>query len=305
MLSYILQRLALGLVALFGVSVITFLATHLSGDVTYLLVPMDASIEEIEAVRREYGLDRPLLVQYGVYLKNVLSGDFGTSIKYNTPVSELVFSRVPATLVLAGCGFMLALVIGVSLGIAAALKRGTRSDTAITMFGVVGQAMPGFWVAIMLQLVFAVNLGWLPTSGSGTWQHAILPVFAVSWFSIAAFMRLTRSSMLEVLGADYVKFARVKGNPEPVVVVKYAFRNALIPLITFAGLNLGALLGGTVVIESVFSWPGVGKLMIDAIASRDYPVVQAGVLTTATLFILVNLAVDLLYGVLDPRIRNE
>jgi len=305
MLRYVVRRLLFGLVALFGVSLITFLATHLSGDVTWLLVPMDASEAEIAAVRQRYGLDLPLYQQYAIYLQNVLSGDFGTSIKYNTPVLELVWSRVPGTLVLAGSGFLLALMIGVSLGINAALHRGTRIDTGLTLFGLIGQAMPGFWVAIMLQLVFAVSLGWLPTGGSGSFRHLVMPAIAVSWFSIAAFLRLTRSAMLEVLDADYVKFARVKGNPERVVILRHALRNALIPLVTFAGLNLGALLGGTVVIESVFAWPGLGKLMIDAIASRDYPIVQAGVLTTATLVIMINLCVDLLYGLLDPRMRNE
>lgn len=302
---YVFRRIVFGIIALFGVSIITFIATHLSGDVTWLLVPLDASHEEIAAVRQAYGLDQPLLQQYLIYMGNLLSGDFGESIKYNIPALDLVMSRLPATLLLAGCGFALALVIGVALGIGAALRRGAPLDTGITLFGLIGQAMPGFWVAIMLQLIFSVKLGWLPTGGSGSLANLVLPVIAISWFSIAAFMRLTRSTMLEVLATDYVKFARLKGNPERVVILRYALRNALIPLVTFAGLNLGALLGGTVVIESVFAWPGVGKLMIDAIASRDYPVVQAGVMITATMFILVNLIVDLLYGVLDPRIRND
>ncbi|MCB1707111.1 MAG: ABC transporter permease [Halioglobus sp.] len=304
MLRYVGRRLLLGLLALFGVSLITFVATHLSGEATWLLVPMDASAAEIAAVRARYGLDLPLFQQYVIYLGNVLGGDFGTSIKYRVPVLELVWSRVPATLVLAGTGFLLALATGTALGITAAVHRGSRLDTGVTLFGLVGQAMPGFWVAIMLQLVFAVQLGWLPTGGSGSIPQMVLPVIAVSWFSIAAFMRLTRSAMLDVLGSDYVKLARLKGNPERVVILRHAFRNALIPLVTFAGLNLAALLGGTVVIETIFAWPGIGKLMIDAIGSRDYPVVQAGVLVTATLFILVNLAVDLVYGVLDPRIRH-
>lgn len=305
MTRFLIRRLLFGLLALLGVSIITFIATRLSGDVTYLLVPMDATVEEIARVRAKYGLDQPWPVQFATYLGNLLTGDFGTSIKYDTSAIGLVMSRLPATLLLALTGFALALAIGVTLGILAARFRGTPVDSGATMFSLVGQAMPGFWVAIMLQLMFAVNLGWLPTGGIGSWQHLVLPAIAVSWFSIAAFMRLTRSSMLDVLDSDYVKLARVKGNPEPVVVIKHAFRNALIPLVTFAGLNLGALLGGTVVIETVFAWPGVGQLMISSIGARDYPVVQAGVLVTATLFIAVNLLVDVLYGVLDPRIRSD
>lgn len=305
MTRFLIRRLLFGLLALLGVSIITFIATRLSGDVTYLLVPMDATVEEIARVREKYGLDQPWPVQFVAYLGNLVTGDFGTSIKYDTSAIGLVMSRLPATLLLALTGFTLALAIGVTLGILAARFRGTPVDSGATMFSLVGQAMPGFWVAIMLQLIFAVNLGWMPTGGIGSWQHLVLPAIAVSWFSIAAFMRLTRSSMLDVLESDYVKLARVKGNPEPVVVIKHAFRNALIPLVTFAGLNLGALLGGTVVIETVFAWPGVGQLMIASIGARDYPVVQAGVLVTATMFIAVNLLVDVLYGVLDPRIRSD
>lgn len=305
MARYVLRRLAFGVLAVFGVALITFVAMRLSGDVTFLLVPFDASAAEIAAVRARYGLDRPLSVQFFAWLGGVLRGDFGVSIKYDVPALDLVLSRLPATLLLSVTGFLLALLIGVALGIVAAMRRGTALDSGATAFGLIGQAMPGFWVAIMLQLVFAVQLGWLPTGGVGSWRHLLLPALAVSWFSIAAFMRLTRSSMLEVLDTDYVRLARVKGNSEPAVILKHALPNAAIPLVTFAGLNLGALLGGAVVIETVFAWPGVGQLMIGAIGARDYPVVQAGVLVTATLFILVNLCVDLLYGTLDPRVRNE
>jgi len=305
MARYVMRRLVFGLLALFAVSLITFMATRLSGDVTYLLVGMDASQEEIAAVRVQYGLDKSLPVQYLAYLQHAMRGDFGDSIKYGVPALDLVMSRLPSTIMLTLTGFTLALLIGVPLGILAARRRGSATDLGASVFALVGQAMPGFWVAIMLQLLFAVKLGWLPTGGTGSAAHIVLPAIAMSWFSIAAFMRLTRSSMLEVLDSEYVKLARVKGNPESVVILKHAFRNALIPLVTFAGLNLGALLGGAVVIESIFAWPGVGQLMINAIGARDYPTVQAGVLVTATMFITINLGVDLLYGVLDPRIRNE
>lgn len=300
-----MRRLAFGLLALFAVSLITFMATRLSGDVTFLLVDLDASREEIAAVRVQYGLDKSLPVQYLAYLKHAVRGDFGDSIKYGVPALDLVLSRLPWTIMLSLTGFVMALLIGVPLGILAATRRGSATDLGASIFALVGQAMPGFWVGIMLQLLFAVKLGWLPTGGSGSMAHIVLPAIAMSWFSIAAFMRLTRSSMLEVLDSEYVKLARVKGNPEQVVIVKHAFRNSLIPLVTFAGLNLGTLLGGAVVIESIFAWPGVGQLMISAIGARDYPTVQASVLVTASMFIAVNLGVDLLYGVLDPRIRNE
>lgn len=305
MTRYVLRRLLFGLIALLAVSVVTFAAMRLSGDVTFLLVGMDASDEEIAAVRARYGLDQHLVAQYINYLGHLARGDFGTSIKYGVPALDLVLSRLPNSILLALAGFTLAVLLGVPLGIQAALRRGTPADYGATAFALVGQAMPGFWVGTMLQLVFAVSLGWLPSGGSGTVSHLLLPAVTVSWFSIAAFVRLTRTSMLEVLDSDYVKFARIKGNPESTVIFKHALRNAAVPLVTFAGLNLGTLLGGAVVVESVFAWPGVGQLMIAAIGARDYPTVQAAVIVTATLFLAVNFAVDLLYGVLDPRIRHD
>lgn len=305
MTRYVLRRLLFALIALFAVSVITFAAVRASGDATYLLVGMDASQDDIAAVRAKYGLDKPLLSQYTTYVGHVLRGDFGTSIKYGVPALDLVLSRLPHSIVLALTGFALALLVGVPLGIQAAVRRGTAADYGATAFALVGQAMPGFWVGTMLQLLFAVSLGWLPSGGGGTLWHLVLPAVTVSWFSMAAFARLTRNSMLDVLDADFVKFARVKGNTEASVIWRHAFRNAALPLVTFAGLNLGTLLGGAVVVESVFAWPGVGQLMIASIGSRDYPVVQAAVIVTAALFLLVNFVVDLLYGVLDPRIRHD
>jgi len=305
MVRYIVRRMLFGLLALWMVSMVVFAAMRISGDVTYLLVGMDATEQEIATIRTQYGLDRALPMQYLIFAGRAVQGDFGTSIKYGVPALELVLSRLPHTIILSLTGFTLALLIGVPLGIMAASRRNSVVDFGATGFALIGQAMPGFWVGIMLQLVFSVRLGWLPTSGSESWQHLILPAATVSWFSIAAFMRLTRSSMIEALDTDYVKFARVKGNPEHVVVLKHALRNAGIPLVTFAGMNLGALLGGAVVVESIFAWPGVGQLMIAAIGARDYPTVQAAVLVTATMFISINLAVDVLYGLLDPRIRNE
>ncbi len=304
MLRYVARRLLFALVALAVVSVVTFGAMRLSGDVTFLLVGLDATADEIAAVRARYGLDQTLLQQYVTYAERVLHGDFGTSIKYGVPALDLVLSRLPHTILLALVGLGLALAIGIPLGIRAAVRRGSAADHGATAVALVGQAMPGFWVGTMLQLVFAVSLGWLPTGGSGTLAHLVLPAVTVSWFTMAAFVRLTRSSMLDVLHADYVKLARLKGNPERTVIARHAFRNAAVPLVTFAGVNLGALLGGAVVVESVFAWPGVGQLMVAAIGARDYPVVQAGVVVSAAMFLLVNFVVDLLYGVLDPRIRH-
>lgn len=305
MLRYALRRAGFAVLSLLAVSVIVFAAVRLSGDITYLLIPLDATAQEIAQVRTRYGLDQPLAAQYATYMAHVVRGDLGDSIKYGVPVLQLVGSRLPATILLAFTGLALAIVVGVPLGILAARHRGRWPDDAAMGFALIGQAMPGFWVAIMLQLLLAVTLRWLPTGGAGSPAHLVLPAVAMSWFSIAAFLRLTRNSMLDALQADYVKLARLKGNPERIVVVRHAFRNALIPLVTFAGLNLGALLGGAVVIESVFAWPGVGQLMVAAIGARDYTVVQGGVLVTAAMFIAINLAVDLLYGVLDPRIRRD
>lgn len=302
---YIGKRLFLGLIAIIGVSIITFVALRLSGDPAVLLLPADARPEDLAAIRERLGLDEPIWRQYLVYVGGLLSGDFGQSIKYQIPAMDLIGSRVVATLQLAIPAFIVSLLGGVGLGVIAAVRRGKVTDKAASVFGLAGQALPGFWVGTMLILVFSVQLGWLPTSGRGSWQHMVLPVITASWFSVAAMLRLTRSSMIEALDSDYVTMARLKGQSEFWVTLSHALRNSLIPVITFAGLNLAVFLGGTVIVETVFAWPGLGKLMVDSIAARDYPVVQAGVVIAATVFILMNLAVDISYGFIDPRVRRR
>jgi peptide/nickel transport system permease protein len=303
MLKYALKRVLLGFLAIIGVSIIIFVATRLSGDVTFLMIPHDAKAEDIIEMRTSLGLDDPLPVQYFIFIKNVFRGDFGTSLWHKLPAMELVLDRLPATVQLAVTGFLISVIIGLPIGVLAARNRGTWIDKLATTLSLSGQAMPGFWVAIMMMLLFAVTLGWLPTSGKGGIEHIIMPAFSLSLYSFAAILRLTRSGMVEALDNEYIKLARLKGNPEWVVAWKHALRNALIPVVTMSGMQLAMLMGGTVIIESIFAWPGIGKLILDAIYDRDYPIVQAGVFITSTIFVFTNLVVDLLYGIIDPRIR--
>ncbi len=299
---YVLKRLLLGIVAIIGVSIIIFVATRLSGDVTFLMLPDTATKEDIFALRTSLGLDKPIPVQYLIFVQNVLRGDFGASIIYKSPAMSLVFARLPATIELAVTAFLITIILGIPIGVLSAVKRRKWMDKLGTVFALIGQSMPAFWVGIMLILVFSVTLGWLPTSGKGGIEHIIMPAFALGWYSVAAVMRLTRSGMVDSLENEYIKLARLKGNPEWVVVWKHGLRNALIPVITMSGMQLATLLGGAVVIETVFAWPGLGKLIMDAITNRDYPLVQAGIFLTSSVFVICNLVVDLFYGVIDPRI---
>lgn len=304
MLRYLLVRLALGVVAVLGVTMITFVGERAAGSPVYLMVAPTATQADIAAMRRKLGLDRPLVVQYGIFLKSAVQGDFGTSLKVGVPATQLVRERVGATAQLAGAAFLLSLVVGVTLGVLAATFRGTFVDRGASILGLVGQAMPGFWVGIMLILVFAVKLRWAPVAGRGGLSHLVLPAVTLSWFSTAAFLRLTRSAMLDVLGSDYVRLARLKGVPEWLVICKHALRNTLVTVTTYAGLTLATLLGGAVIVETIFAWPGIGFMLTSALYTNDYPVIQAGVVLTSLAFVVCNLAVDLVYGVLDPRIRH-
>lgn len=304
MLRYVLIRLALGLVAVLGVTIITFVGARAAGDPTLLMVAPNATHAEIRQVRHDLGLDKPLPVQYAIFLEHAVKGDFGTSIKFEVPATQLLKSRVGATVELALAALVLALVVGVGLGVLAAAFHGTVIDRVATLVGLIGQAMPGFWVGIMLILIFGVRLGWLPVAGRGGITHLLLPAITLSWFSTAAFLRLTRSAMLNVLESDYIKLARLKGVPEWLIVCKHALRNTLITVTTYAGLTLATLLGGAVIVETIFAWPGIGSMLTSALYSHDYPVIQAGVILTSVAFVGANLLVDLLYGVLDPRIRH-
>jgi peptide/nickel transport system permease protein len=305
MRRYILNRLLLGLITLIGVSIIIFAASRATGDVTYLLAPQTATEEELQEIRHMYGLDQPIPVQYYIFVKNALHGDFGNSISFSRPTMEIILSRLPATLELGLLAFLLGNLIGVLFGIISATKRNSWTDWSGKIFALLGQAMPNFWVAVMLVMIFAVKLGWLPTSGIGGIRHLILPVIALSWFQMSFSMRLIRSSLLDVMDSEYVKLARIKGNPERVVIWKHALRNSLIPVVSMAGMGLAFTIGGSVFIETIFRWPGIGILMYQSILSRDYPLIQAITMITATFIILINLLVDLIYVVIDPRIKYE
>jgi ABC-type dipeptide/oligopeptide/nickel transport system permease component len=303
MLRYFLSRLRLAVITILGVSLIVFVTSRMSGDVTLLLLPQDASEADIHAMQHELGLDASYPVQYYRFLVNVAQGDFGQSLRYREPALGLIMSRLPATLELAFSAFILSTIVGLFLGIVSARMRSSWFDYGSRIFSITAQSMPSFWVGIMLILVFAVDLHWLPTSGAQGIQYLVLPVVTLSLVPIASTLRITRSAMIETLDADYVRFLRVKGLAERFIVWKHALRNALVPVIAISGLTLGFLIGGTVIIESVFAWPGLGNLMVEAIFTRDYPVIQAGVAVTSVFLILLNLGVDLLFGVVDPRVR--
>jgi peptide/nickel transport system permease protein len=305
MKRFLFKRIWLGLLTLIGVTIVVFVVVRLSGDAALLLAPPDATQAEVDKIKTELGLDKSIPVQYIIFIKNLTRGDFGRSFRYNRPAMQLVLSRLPATLELAILAFCVLVTLGMVFGVTSVMKPGSWLDRSGTVFALLGQAMPEFWIGIMAILIFSVGLHWFPTSGRGGLPHLILPSLTLGWFSAASIMRLTRSSMLEVMGSEFVKMARLKGNPEWLVVWKHALRNALIPVVSMGGLQLGRLLGGAVVVETVFGWPGLGQLIVDAVYTRDYSVVQAGVMVTSVIYITLNLIVDLLYGTIDPRIRYE
>jgi peptide/nickel transport system permease protein len=300
---FLATRLARALVAVWLVSTVVFVVMRLSGDPVPLLLPPDAPRSEYERVARELGTDRPLPVQYGVFLGNALRGDFGRSIHFREPAARVVVGYLPATAELGLTAFALALLIAIPIGLLSAVRRNSLVDQAAMAVALVGQSAPTFFVGILLILIVSLKAGWLPTSGRGDWTHLVLPAVTLGAFAMASIARLTRSAMLEVLRADYVRTARAKGLREQVVVIKHALRNAAIPIVTITGLQFGTLLGGAVVTETVFAWPGIGRLAIQSIYNRDYPVVQCVVFLSALLFIVINLTVELIYGVLDPRVR--
>jgi peptide/nickel transport system permease protein len=305
MRRYALKRLLLGIITLFGVSLVVFIAVRLSGDPALLLAPPDASQQELQTIRAELGLDKPMPIQYIVFMRNALKGDFGRSTRYHRPALPLVLSRLPATMELAVIAFCISISIGITFGVASVTKPGSWFDILGKTFASLGQAMPEFWIGIMAVLIFSVWLGWFPTSGRGGITHLVLPAVTLGWFSAASILRLTRSAMLKVMGSEFIKTARLKGNAERTVIWRHALRNAIIPVVAMGGMQLGRLLGGAVIVETIFSWPGLGQLILDGVYSRDYSVVQAGVFITSTIFVLLNLLVDLSYGIIDPRIRYE
>ena len=305
MKRFVLRRLGYAALSLVLLSVTIFLLVRVTGDPTVLLVEPGASRDDLEALKIELGLDRSMVVQYAAFVGDVVRGDFGRSFYYRTPVLELYLSRLPNSLLLAAAAMVFSLAIGIPSGILAAVRVGGWWDRGGKIFALLGLSVPSFLAGLLLILFFSVYLGWLPSSGSGTVWHLLMPAFALGWFFAAAHMRLTRSSMLEVLGSEYVKLARLKGLPEALVIAKHAFKNALIPVLTLAGINLVLMINVGIVVETVFAWPGIGRLLYEGISFRDFPVVQATVLLAGAMIVAVNLVVDILYAVIDPRIRYE
>ncbi|REJ10334.1 nickel ABC transporter permease [Halobacillus trueperi] len=304
MLQFIIRRLLHSILVLLAISVIIFFSIRLTGDpVTVMFAAGEPSPEAIESVRENLGLDEPLPVQYLVFLKNLATFDLGESFRTGLPVTEMVIDKMGATLLLAFGGVFVAMLIAFPVGILSAVKRGTAVDFFGRIFSLIGISFPNFWLGIMLILIFSVNLQWLPASGYDGIEYLILPSIALGMILSGILARLVRSSMLENLSQQYVSTARSKGLKEWVVIMRHTFRNALIPTITFLGIQFGSLLGGTVIIEQVFSWPGVGRMIIDAINQRDYPVIQGGVIMLAMIMVLVNLLVDISYSLIDPRIK--
>jgi peptide/nickel transport system permease protein len=296
------QLVQLGVVVV-GISMLAFAILHVIGDPVTLLLPQNAGKEEYERYHKLLGLDKPVYVQYWKFASRALHGDFGKSWYTDTPAFKLVLDRMPPTLYLTTAGFVAALLIALPLGILAALKRHSLVDNLCTMLAVAGQAMPIFWLGIMLIIIFAVRLKLLPASGYGTWQHFLMPAFTLGAFLAPITMRLVRSGVIETINLDYIRTARAKGVGESTVVVKHAFRNACIPVITVLGLQFGQLLGGAIVTETVFAWPGVATLTVDSIRNQDFPVVQCAVVLLALIIVSINFVVDMIVGVIDPRIR--
>lgn len=305
MVRYLVSRLVYAAAVIAGVSVLVFFMIRLGGDPTALFLPPESSALEIARFRHELGFDRPVLVQYLEFASRALRGDFGQSLRYQQPAMALVLERLPATLQLAGAALFLSAVVGIPLGIVAAVRRNSGLDRGGLVISLLGQSIPTFWLGLMLILLFSETLRWLPASGRGSWAHLVLPAVALAGYSTAIIMRLLRSSMLEVMQADYIRTARGKGLAEYAVITRHALRNAAVPTLTVVALQVGALLGGAVITEEVFAYPGMGRLAIQAIANRDFAVVQAFVLFMAVVIVSINLAVDVAYVLIDPRLKQR
>jgi ABC-type dipeptide/oligopeptide/nickel transport system permease component len=303
-LAYFVWRSLQSLLLIFLATCVVFMLLHITpGDPATIILGEQATPEHIAALRRSMGLDRPLYEQYGRFLANAVRGDFGMSIRAQRPALEYVLERLPATIQLSLAAFAFAVCTGIPIGILSAVKRLSLWDHGSMLVALLGQSMPVYWLGLMLIVIFAVWLRWLPASGMGQPQHLVLPAITLGTFLIGLIIRLTRSSMLDVLSQEYIRTARAKGLPERGVLIKHALKNALLPVVTVLGLQMGTLLGGAVITETVFAWPGMGMITVTAIHQRDYPVVQSAVLVSAVLVVLINWGVDVLYHYLDPRIR--
>jgi peptide/nickel transport system permease protein len=305
MQRFIIQRFLQAIVALLILSVLIFGMVRLTGDPTLLMLPEDATAEDIAILQRALGLDRPLPVQYWVFISSAIQGDFGRSVKGQLPVGDIIKERLPYSIRLGAASFLVTLVIALPLGVLAAVNKGSLLDTVAQIIAVLGQSMPMFWVGIVLIQIFAVYLRLLPSGGTGSLAHYVLPAFTLGWFLVAGIMRLLRSSLLETLDGEFIKLARIKGLTEVRVIWKHALRNALIPVVTFGGIYMAILITASILVETVFAWPGVGRLVYESIVFRDFPVVQAVVMMMAGFVIVTSLVVDILYAYLDPRIRYQ
>jgi peptide/nickel transport system permease protein len=305
MLAYLLRRLGSALLTVWLMSVLIFVLVRMVGDPAYLLMPPEATEADRQLFREQLGLADPVPLQYARFLAALLRGDMGNSFHFGAPALSMALNRLASSLLLVGASLALALAVGLSLGVASAVRRGAWIDRFASFFAVFGQAAPPFFVALLLIRLFSVQWGWLPTGGHGSWRHLILPVCALAWYSAAGIARLTRANILTVLQADYIRMARIKGLPAHVVIGTHALRNAALPIVAYTASQFGVLIGGTVAIETVFSWPGFGSLMVEAISTLDFTVVQAAVIVSVLLFVSINLAIDVLYALVDPRIRYQ
>jgi ABC-type dipeptide/oligopeptide/nickel transport system permease component len=303
MRQFIVLRILYSIVTLFILSMTIFTIVRLTGDPALLMAEPGARPEDLARVRQQWGLDRPWPVQYVSFMRNVFTGELGKSFNYRLPVSELYFQRLPNSLQLALVATMISLLVGIPAGIISAVRVNSLWDNLGKIIALLGLSIPGFWLGLVLILVFSVWLRWLPTSGTGDWRHLIMPAIALGWYFSASLLRLTRSSMLEVMRSEYIKLARLKGLPETVVIAMHAFKNALIPVFTLVGVNLVVMVNAAVIIEVIFAWPGIGRLLYEGIFQRDFPLVQGVVVMAGFMIIGVNLLVDVLYAFIDPRIR--
>jgi peptide/nickel transport system permease protein len=301
--TFVVRRILYSVVTLVILSGTIFLIVRLTGDPALLMAEAGASTEDLARIRQQWGLDRSWPAQYVTFMQNALTGELGKSFNYRLPVSELYFQRLPNSLQLGLFATLISLLIGVPAGIISAVKVNTWWDSLAKGVALLGLSIPGFWLGLVLILVFSVYLRWLPTSGAGDWRHVLMPAVALGWYFAASMLRLTRSSMLEVLGSEYIKLARLKGLPDVVVIAMHAFKNALIPVFTLAGVNLVVMVNAAVIIEVIFAWPGIGRLLYEGIFQRDFPLVQGVVIMAGFMIVGINLVVDVLYAVIDPRIR--
>jgi peptide/nickel transport system permease protein len=305
MTKFLVKRVTQSLIAVLGITLVVFLGLNVVGDPAELMLPPSASREDVELMRERMGFNDPLMVQYGRFLKNAVAGDFGMSYHYKEPAMDVVLERLPATIILASTALLISLILGIPAGVISAIRRNTRTDAVIRTMALVGQCMPRFWFGILLILLFSVNLKWLPTSGYESFKSLLMPAFTLGIPTTAIITRLLRSNMLEVMNKEYIDVARAKGLREFFVVMKHAFKNAISSVLTMFGLQLATLIGGAVVTETVFGWPGIGRLMAQSITTSDFMVVLAIVFIVAVSFTVINLVVDILYSLINPRIRMQ